>query len=759
MNAVTEMRNTLAHSFSSKEATPGSSNEAASGSTKEAVPGNSVSSGPETVDKLLQGIERVAAIFADNHNDPTACRLFCALAYHSGQEFPVKTMLGSIPAKGLQRDHSSVVAAMANLGFYAYRKKFAKQRWMGKRFPVLLVRDGAPFLLLSSVTDDSAIIYDGEQAHPFGLEDLQFEGENCWVFDFESVRNPRSNVARGHSGHSWIQALLAHFPKLGRAMMLLSALLALTGILLPVAISVFFGQVISLPSFSLLPYLIGGLVLISVFETLFIMQRARVVSWVASRLEYLVNTASFAQILQLPPSFSERAPPTSQAARLRSFESIRDFISGPAFASVLDVPVSIISLIFVGILSTSSLFIMLAAIVCFLTTFGLAWRKASVQTSVAADEATELQRIAIETLDKLEIIRSSGLQDIWSKRISAITERDQSAQMRLRFTGIVCENVSSMIYTISIICLMAEGAHAVWDGQSSGATLLALVILSLRILLPFHTLCLSVQRFEQIRRSLRQINSLMELKTEDENEREKNDMEPLEGSLSLVNVSFKAADTRPVFVGLDLEVEPGEVVGIYGANGSGKTTIFKMILGMVDIALGTARIDGVDLRQLPLNVLRRRISYVPQRPRIFPGTLRQNLAYANPLASPSQLDQVIEKVGLTAEVQALSGGLDHTIAGPDEDRLSASFRYRFAIARAMLVNSKLFLIDEIPNALLDGEVGELLRRLIADFRGQRTVVFISHRSDFLQLANRVIALRYGKVPIVSHPDVLLERLQ
>ena len=218
------------------------------------------------------------------------------------------------------------------------------------------------------------------------------------------------------------------------------------------------------------------------------------------------------------------------------------------------------------------------------------------------------------------------------------------------------------------------------------------------------------------------------------------------------SVGFKAADTRPVFVGLDVEMEPGEIVGIYGANGTGKSTIFKMVLGMMDISIGTIRVDGVDLRQLPLTELRRRVSYVPQRPRIFPGTMRQNLAFANPLASEQQINAVLAKVGIKDEIDAFANGLDHQVLGPDEERFSPSFRHRFAIARALLVDSKLFMIDEVPNTLLDGEVGVLLHRLLDEFRGERTVIFVSHRSDFLRKADRVIALRYGKVPLVRSEE-------
>lgn len=710
-----------------------------------------------TAEQRLRALERVAALFAAGGSDTLASRLFCALVHFSGEEFPIKSMLSAVPQGGLRLNGESILAATANLGFYIAGRNFRHQSWMRERPPVLVETKEGPVVVLPADGDEGGHVYDGMKVRPLIAGDKLLEGARFWMPEFESVHDPMSAASRTHTGHSWARALLSHFPYISRTILMLSVMLTMTGVLLPIAISVFFGQVIQLASYASLPYLVGGLIMIAIFETIFTIQRAHVASWIASRLDYIANTASFAHILKLSPFISERVPPTSQAARLRSFESIRDFVSGPSFSSILDIPVSLLSLALIAFLSPPAALIMLGAMLCFLAIFAIAWRQTSVHTSMAADEATELQRIAIETLDKLDLIRASGMQDTWNKRIKSVAEREQKAQMRLRFIASMAESVGSVVYTIAIIVLMAERTVQVWNHEISGATLLALIILGLRVLQPFYTLCLSVQRFEQIRRSQGQINSLMDLRTEEPDEREKSGFEPLKGRIELVNVGFKAADTRPVFVGLDLEVEPGQTIGIYGANGTGKTTIFKMILGMVDIALGTVRIDGVDLRQLPLNELRRRTSYVPQRPRIFPGTLRQNLAYANPLASPLQMEQVLASVGLSDDIRNLPNGLDYEVNGPDEERLSASFRYRFAFARALLINSKLILIDEIPNSLLNGEVGELMHRLLQEFRGKRTIVFVSHRMDFLREADRVVALRYGKVPIVSQPNLLMER--
>ena len=707
----------------------------------------------------LPALSPAAALFVLHGSKPGPAHLFGTLLQQFEREFPIKALLHALPVGGLDKRPETLVAAMANLGFYVSEHRFSWERWTQSRLPLLIEGQDGPRLLVADSVRGYGFgqLSDGVETVAQGPAAPALENARCWSFRLASALDPLSPEARVHTSYSWARALLQRFPGIPYALVLLSLMLAVTGILYPLLIAVFFGEVIRLSYFSTTPQLIAGLVLLAAVETVFVMQRAKIAAWLASRLEFIVNTSSFAQILKLSPTLSERAPPTSQAARLRSFESIRDFCSGPTFSTLLDLPIALLSLIFVALLSPPALVIILTAIGLFLAILAIAWRRTAVLTSIAADEATELQRIAIETLDKLDLIRASGMQDVWCRRIDLVTEREQRAQLRLRFVGQVAESVSSALYTLAIIGVMAVSAVGVWEGQMTGPALLALVIVSLRILLPFQTTCLSVLRFEQIRRSLKQINVLMDLPTEGQAEQEQNRLPPLSGRLTLVNVGFRAADTRPVFVGLDLDVEPGELIGIYGANGTGKSTIFKMLLGMLDTTLGAVRIDGIDVRQLPLRELRRRVSYIPQSPRLFPGTLRQNLLSANPLATDDHLRRILAKVDLGADIDALPRGLDEHVSGPDDDRFSESFRYRFAFARALLIGSKVFLIDEIPNALLDGELGPILTRLLKEFSGNRTVMFVSHRSDFLMHAHRVVALRYGKVPLVNKPQAIMER--
>lgn len=685
-------------------------------------------------------------------------RLFCTVCVLSAADFPLRQILAALPANEIALDADGLLSALGRLGFHAFRQRGHASLPEGAG-PALFVAPNGEAVLIFSCPDSGRlkkISGEGE------IEDVDswrsFKGGTFWRFSREDETDPLSKIRRGHTGHSWFRALTSKFDRIGLGLLITSLAVAGTSVLLPLFTIQIYVHVISLGSLTPLPYFVLGMMLAIVLEALLLAQRTRILAWIANRLEFLVSTASFERLLKVRPTISERAAVTDQAARLRTLENVREFITGPAATSLLEVLASFASLAIIALLAGWLALIPFIGICMHLGLFLLLRRRARVMTSIAAEESTEMQRITIEMLEKRDAICQAGLQHLWSQRLVRGARRQQTAQMSLRLVGAMGEAFSTFILTVATILLLASGVEAVWAGTLGTGGLLAATILGLRALAPSHVLCLSVQRFEQLRNSINQLNGLMEIQPERDETREYARMRPIEGAVSFLNTGFRAGDTRPVFVGLDLEVNPGSIIAITGANGTGKTTILKLIQGMADLSIGAIRIDGVDLRQLPQEELRRRIAYVPQNPKLFPGTLRDNLLFANPFASEEKVRAVLQKVGLSSHLAQLDGGIQFRVKDSEGADFSSEFLFKFAIAQAILTESAILLIDEIPNMLLDGEIGELIRSLALSYRRRGTLFLVSHRSDFLLLADRVVALRYGKVPLVSSPDALFARV-
>ena len=691
---------------------------------------------------------------------PGHARLFGALCLLSGIDFPVSRLVAAVPVALDAFDIDVLLAAMANLGFHATPTRGNALRRAQRGPQLLITAAGDPVVVFSCPdTEATKLIRPSGEIVSVADNDRIWAAARGWIFRHSDPAHPLDKVQRRHNGHSWFRALLSLFSGYGPVLLACSIALALLAMAIPLFTIFAYRQVISPGSLTALPGFVVGVALAITIEAALLFRRGRIIAFLANRLEYIVSTASMERILKLRPALSDTAVVADQAARLRSFDNVRGFLTSPSFTGLIEAPASVASVVAIAAFAGWVALVPAAGIAMHLVVFALVRRRARVTTRMAADASTEMQRIAIDTFEKRAAIRDAGIQHMWSQRIVEGVLRQQRMVSRLRMVGALGEALSACVLTATAILLLGVSAEAAWGDIVAPGALLAIMMLGMRALAPFHMLCLSIQRCEQVRNSVAQLNQLMEIAPERDVERQYSPLESLRGGVSFVNAGHRVGDTRPVFVGLDLDIAPGSAVAITGSSGSGKTTVLKMLQGMTDISLGTVRIDGVDMRQLPLDELRRRISYVPQRPRLFPGTLRENLLLANPLASDDKITAALRWVGLEDEIMAMGGGLDRTLSAAELDQPAPPFAFKFAIAQAVLVGSRLVLVDEIPNAVLDTDVGDVVRRLIALSDEGRTVVFVTQRSDFIQLAGRVVALRYGRQPLITTPKDLMARTQ
>jgi ATP-binding cassette subfamily B protein len=208
-------------------------------------------------------------------------------------------------------------------------------------------------------------------------------------------------------------------------------------------------------------------------------------------------------------------------------------------------------------------------------------------------------------------------------------------------------------------------------------------------------------------------------------------------------VTFGYDAARPLFEGLDLQLEPGRTVALIGHTGSGKTTLASLIPRFYDVQAGRVTVDGVDVRALSLNSLRREIGAIAQDPFLFSASVRENLAFGRPDATEEQIEHAARRAQAHEFIERLPDGYD-TVIGERGITLSGGQRQRIAIARALVVDPRILILDD-ATASVDATTESKIRLGLREAMKGRTTVIIAHRLSTIALADEIVVLDHGRV--------------
>jgi len=230
-------------------------------------------------------------------------------------------------------------------------------------------------------------------------------------------------------------------------------------------------------------------------------------------------------------------------------------------------------------------------------------------------------------------------------------------------------------------------------------------------------------------------------------------MPDIKGHVSVRNVTFAYEPNKPVLKDISFDVAPGEMIGLVGHSGAGKSTITNLIARLYDVDEGSISIDGVDIRKIRLQDLHRQIGMVLQETFLFTGSIAENIAYAKPDASPEEIIRAAKAANAHDFIVKLPDGYD-TVIGRRGHNLSGGERQRVAIARAILHNPRILILDE-ATASVDTETESKIQQALERLVEGRTTFAIAHRLSTLRNADRLVVLEQGKVAeIGTHEEVI-----
>ncbi len=228
----------------------------------------------------------------------------------------------------------------------------------------------------------------------------------------------------------------------------------------------------------------------------------------------------------------------------------------------------------------------------------------------------------------------------------------------------------------------------------------------------------------------------------------------VEGRIDLEDAGFRYGN-RAVIRGLNLQIQPGEMIGLVGQSGSGKSTLVNLICRFYDLSEGAIRVDGVDIRNLPLQEFRRHIGLVLQEPFLFFGTIADNIAYGKPEATREEIVAAARAAHAHDFILRLPQGYD-SLVGERGQGLSGGERQRISIARALLINPRILILDEATSSV-DTETEQEIQRALDNLVQGRTTIAIAHRLSTLQRADRLVVMEQGQLVEEGQHDDLMRR--
>lgn len=620
--------------------------------------------------------------------------------------------------------------------------------------PALIWRDDGQHFILTKIDTQTNryLIFDLKERNPKVLSAVEFQqvfqGNVILLTSRASIMGKLAKF-----DFTWFIPAIIKYRKIFVEVMIVSIFLQLFALITPLFFQVVMDKVLVHRGFSTLNVITVALAIVVIFEIVLSGLRTYVFSHSTSRIDVELGAKLFRHLLALPISYFENRRVGDTVARVRELDQIRNFLTGQALTSVLDLLFSFIFFAVMWYYSPKLTIVILLSLPCY-----IAWsifispilrrRLDEKFTRNADNQAFLVESVtAIDTIKALAV--TPQMTNIWDKQLASYV----SADFRVTVLATIGQQGIQLIQKTVMIINLWLGAHLVISGNLSIGQLIAFNMLSGQVIAPVIRLAQLWQDFQQVGISITRLGDVLNAPTE--NFQGKLSLPEIQGDVTFKNIRFRYKPDTPIILNdVNLTIKQGEVIGIVGRSGSGKSTLTKLLQRFYIPENGQVLIDGHDLALADPNWLRRQIGVVLQDNVLLNRSIRDNIALTDPSMPIEQVIHAAKLAGAHDFISELREGYN-TMVGEQGAGLSGGQRQRIAIARALVNNPRILIFDEATSAL-DYESEHIIMQNMQQICHGRTVIIIAHRLSTVRNADRIIVMEKGHIVERGKHSELLE---
>jgi subfamily B ATP-binding cassette protein HlyB/CyaB len=670
-----------------------------------------------------------------------------------------------VPADGDQLRHqfgkpgqkfgeTELVRAAKALGFKARRLRSHWARLRAIALPAIALQRDDRWVVLARADAETVLIQNPAEPRPVVLPRAAFEA--AWSRDLILVtRRVLAPAGERRFGFSWFLPAIVKYRRLLGEVLLASFFLQVFALLTPLFFQMVIDKVLVHKGLTTLHVLAIGMLALTAFEALLGGLRVYVFSHTSSRIDVELGAQLFRHLLALPLAYFEARRVGDSVARVRELETIRQFLTGSSVTLVVDLCFTVVFIAVMFFYSPLLTWLVLGALPVYVLLSAAITPLIRARLNDKFNRGADNQAFLVEAVTGIQTVKALALEPemrrTWEEQLAGYVRASFRALTLINVAG----QVGSFTQKVTTIAILWAGAQLVMSGELTIGQLVAFNMLAGRVSGPVLRLVQLWQEFQQAGISVERLGDVLNAPPEPSHRPSRTSPPKLSGRVGFDDVTFRyRVDGPEVLRRVSFDVAPGEVVGLVGRSGSGKSTIAKLIQRLYLPERGRVLIDGMDLALIDPAWLRRQVGVVLQENFLFNRSVSENIALADPGIPLEQVVQAAHLAGAHEFIVQLPDGYD-TQVGEHGATLSGGQRQRIAIGRALVTNPRILIFDEATSAL-DYESESIIQANLAQICRGRTVFVIAHRLSTLRPAHRILVIDQGRlIEQGTHADLLL----